>query len=99
MSLSRAQQVSVGFSSDGVATALVIDLSLAPPALDFRGNSIQNIRNVAVTATGGVTVPSFTVGSPAGSSVTVTFSSAPPETDTGGNTVLYTLAFLLTYNN
>jgi hypothetical protein len=99
MSLSAAKQVTVNFASDGEATALVLDLSLTPQSLDFRGNSISAIRNAAVTASGGVEVPAFSVGEPVGTSVTLTFSSAPPAVDNGGNTVLYTLAFLLIYQN
>jgi hypothetical protein len=97
MSLSAAKQYTFGFVSDGVATALVLDLSATPQNLDFMGKLPSGARNVTITNSQGVTVPSFSVGAVTGSSVTVTFSSSPPENDVSGNAVLYELAFLLTY--
>ena len=90
-------QYELGFTSDGIATALVFDCSLVPLSIDFAGNIPSAVMlPVITTNNAGVTIPTYTAALN-GTSVTVTFQSAPPQLDVNGKLVIYNLSFVLQF--
>jgi len=100
--LTAVKTYTLDFISDGIATVLDFDCSLAPISEDFRGNIPTAILlpngQGSITASGGAIVPTFTAAI-AGTSVELTFASAPPQYDSNDNLVYYTFTFALEFPN
>jgi hypothetical protein len=95
--LNPVKQYSLQFTSDGIATSLVFDMSLTPIREDFRGNlptglilgTVVGPNNVALT---GVT---FNLQ---GTTITISFNVAPPQLYDGVQAV-YTATWYLQFPN
>lgn len=96
--LNPVQKYSISFTSDGIATVLAFDASVAPISQDFTGNLPSAVLLPAITATGGAEIPDYVVAL-TGTTITVTFASAPPQLDVNSQLVIYTLTFYLQYPN
>lgn len=87
---------SFNFVVDGTSESLTVDLSLLPVNEDFKGSVPVAILNVSAssTFTGSLTGVTAVLS---GTTVTLTFSSAPPEFDGSSNRVVYTASLMLTF--
>jgi hypothetical protein len=90
--LSPVKNVSIPFTSDGTATAMIVDLNNLGLDLGYLGQT-NGVTTPAITASSGPAVgaPAITI---AGSILTMTLGAALP-TEYLGNLVIYTLTFLL----
>jgi hypothetical protein len=102
--LKTLQSFSSQFSSDGITEVYSFDLSLAPFNVDFRGNLPVGLANVIVQSSQinpstnlPIGILSGVTATLAGTTVTLTFPTAPIEFDATANLVLYNLTFILQY--
>jgi hypothetical protein len=84
---------SLTFVADGASTTASFDLSLLPVAEDFKGALPQAVLNPVITNLGVINFTTVLVGT----TVTFTFSAAPPELDNTNNLILYVATFLLAF--
>jgi hypothetical protein len=96
MSIQAAEKIQFSFVSDGVATAFVFDLTQPPNRLSFAGKLPSGVRAPVVSNTQAVANPTATA-TLAGSTVTVTFATPPPQLDGNSLAVTYTLQLQLVY--
>ena len=96
MSLNPTQQFAGTFVSDGVATVLEIDLSLAPFNVDFRGNIPLAVMTPQVSSAFTGPIANVTAEL-AGTIVTLTFSAAPPQVDNNMNLIEYSYSFYIKF--
>lgn len=96
MTITAAKQYSFEFNADGTSSAFVYDLSLLPLAIDFSGALPTGVVLPSVTNSQGVTVPAFTL-TVAGSKLTFTFATPPPQLDSSSVLVAYTAQFTLQF--
>jgi hypothetical protein len=96
VSLNPTKAYSVTFTSDGLSTNLAVDCSLAPISQDFTGALPNAVLAPAVTSafTGPLSGVSAAL---VGTTVTFTFTSAPPRVDGSSNVIEYTASFVLQF--
>jgi hypothetical protein len=84
------------FTSDGTSQTYVLDCSLTPVDEDFSGAQPIAVLTPVVTSayTGALSGVTTALS---GTTITFTFTSAPPKNDNNGNLIVYTLTFLLQY--
>lgn len=91
------QSVSFNFVADGESTVLSLDLSLLPTSINFRGSVPTAVLKPSITSTGtDVSIPTATYQLN-GTTLVVTFATAPPEFDETTALIIYTLTFLLAF--
>ena len=84
---------SLSFVSDGTSTAAEFDLSLLPIAEDFKGALPNQVLSVSVSNLAPITATAAL----SGTTLTLTFSAAPPELDNTNATIVYVATFLLAF--
>lgn len=94
--IQAVQSCSFEFVSDGISTSFSQDLSLQPVELGLKGSVPVAINLPEVTNTQAVSNPTATI-TLLGSTITVTFSVAPPKYDGNNALVVWTLTFQLVF--
>lgn len=87
---------SIQFIVDGASESISFDLSLQPVIDDFRGSLPQQLLNVGASSTFTGPLAGVT-GALVGTTVTLTFASAPPEFDGSNNRIVYTATMTVSF--
>jgi hypothetical protein len=95
--ITPGKQVTFPFTSDGTSTALVMDLSLSPTNIDFRGVQPGSIQTPTITKPDTTQVAGATFDL-VGSVLTITLAAPLPES-VDGTLQVYSVAFLLALNS
>jgi hypothetical protein len=96
--LTPVKQYSVSFTSDGIATEITFDASLVPINENFRGNIPTGLLLPVVGPAGGAPISGVTADLE-GTTITLTFVTAPPQYDENNNLIIYVATFYLQFPN